>query len=74
MQVHNRYYSVNGVKWEARFFHKGDSFPDAMNLQVPRQGVWARPDGRGWENAVFVGTSWQFVNMDLAVQYLPQAD
>lgn len=68
--IQNRFYTAGGKKWEARFFHKGDIFPDTAGREVPRQGVWARPVDVGWEESVLVGTSWRFVNMDVAVDYL----
>ncbi|MFH1114285.1 MAG: hypothetical protein V1792_10215 [Pseudomonadota bacterium] len=68
--IQNRFYNLNGEKWEARFFRKGEFFPDTGGQEVPRQGVWARSEYSGWECAVFVGTSWRFVNMDPSVQYL----
>jgi hypothetical protein len=69
--IASRYYNAKGVKWEARFFHKGDVFPDG-NLHVPRQGVWARPVDYGWESAIFVGYSWQVVHMDTDLLHLPE--
>jgi len=72
--IQSRFYNLNGERWEARFFRKGELFPDTQGLEVSRQGVWARSEEAGWESAVFVGTSWRFVNMDLAVQYLPDRD
>ncbi|MDQ7782921.1 MAG: hypothetical protein RDU20_08590 [Desulfomonilaceae bacterium] len=69
--IQSRFYNLNGEKWEARFFRKGEFFPDTEEIAAPRQGVWARSERSGWDHSVFVGTSWRFVNMDLAVQYLP---
>ncbi len=69
--IQSRFYQLYGKRWEARFFRKGEFFPDTDDLVVLKQGVWARSEEVGWERAVFVGSSWRFVNMDLAVQYLP---
>jgi hypothetical protein len=55
---------------EARFFNKGELFPD-MDLQVPKQGIWARPVGYGWEYASYLGNSWRFIRLDSDVLYLP---
>lgn len=68
--ISSRYYSANGVKWEARFFHKGDTFPEG-NAKVARQGVWARPVDLGWEFATFVGESWRFVQMATHLLHFP---
>jgi hypothetical protein len=68
--IQSRYYKVNGAKWEARFFHKGQSFPET-GIGVPRQGVWARPVSSGWEESCFVGESWRFVQMDPDLLYFP---
>jgi len=65
--VESRFYNVKGVRWEARFFLKGELFPDSTCLKVPRQGVWARPMNYGWDRSLFVGESWRFVDMDLDV-------
>ncbi|GEM_PF-1100838 len=69
--IASRFYSANGVKWEARFFHKGDTFPEG-DVKVPRQGVWARPVDFGWEFASFVGESWRFVHMDTDLLHFPE--
>jgi hypothetical protein len=69
--VDSRFYTVKGVKWEARFFSKGATFPDTR-LQASRQGVWARPVPCGWDSACFVGASWRFVRMDTDVLYFPE--
>lgn len=69
--IHSRFYNVKGEKWEARFFQKGEPFPET-GLAAPRQGVWARPVSSGWESPVFVGGTWRFVTMDPDVLYLPQ--
>ncbi len=69
--IASRYYTVDGIKWEARFFRKGDVFPEG-NLKVSRQGVWARPVEFGWEFACFAGESWRFVRMDADLLYFPE--
>jgi hypothetical protein len=69
--IESRYYTINGIKWEARFFQKGNAFPDTTAV-VSRQGVWARPVGSGWEQARFIGSSWKFVRLDSDVFYLPE--
>ncbi len=69
--IASRFYSVKGNKWEARFFHKGDIFPDG-DVKVPRQGVWARPVDFGWEFASFVGESWRSVQMETDLLYFPE--
>lgn len=69
--IENRYYTVNGTKWEARFFSKGELFPET-DTQVPRQGVWARPASRGWETAAYVGHAWAAVHLDPDVLYFPE--
>ena len=68
--IQSRFYNVNGVRLEARFFTKGELFPD-MDVQVPKQGIWARPVDYGWECAAFVGSSWRFIRFDSDVLYLP---
>ena len=70
--LQSRYYNVGGRKWEARFFRKGEFFPDTLHREVPKQGVWARPESVGWERAVFLGISWRFVTMESAVEYLSE--
>jgi hypothetical protein len=69
--ISNRFYTVNGEKWEARFFTKGEIFPHTDGMKVARQGVWARPVDSGWERGLFVGISWQEVSMDPDVLYMP---
>lgn len=66
-----RYYNVQGEKWEACFFRKGDVFPDTEEVTVPKQGVWARNMSLGWEHSCFFGESWRHVSMEAAVLYLP---
>lgn len=68
--IESRYYNVRGTRFEARFFRKGEVFPDT-ELIVPRQGVWARPESFGWSGAFFAGTSWQSVQMQVDVVYFP---
>lgn len=68
--VESRFYNVRGTRFEARFLRKGELFPDTEAI-VPRQGVWARPESAGWDGAFFVGTSWQFVQMNVDVVYFP---
>ncbi|MBM4326531.1 MAG: hypothetical protein FJ118_05125 [Deltaproteobacteria bacterium] len=67
----NRYYNVKGTRWEARFFRKGEPFPD-MAHPAPRQGVWARPASSGWDQALFLAPSWNAVQLDPDVLYLPE--
>lgn len=69
--INNRFYNVDGEKWEARFFTKGEVFPDTDGMTAPRQGVWARPMDFGWERSSFVGVSWQHAKMDVDVLYMP---
>ena len=69
--IASRFYNAKGVKWEARFFHKGDIFPEG-DLKVPRQGVWARPVDFGWEFATFVGESWRLVQMETDLLHFPE--
>jgi hypothetical protein len=66
----SRFFRVGECRYEARFFVKGDTFPDT-ELSVSRQGVWARPADAGWEQATFVATSWRHVSWDSDVRYLP---
>ncbi|MEW6347434.1 MAG: hypothetical protein AB1646_00100 [Thermodesulfobacteriota bacterium] len=68
--IQSRFYNVNGAKWEARFFRKGETFPDSPALSS-RQGVWIRPVGAGWEGWIFVAESWKYVEMEPDVAYLP---
>jgi len=68
--IQSRFYSVNGTKWEARFFNKGEVFPES-DRNVSRQGVWARPVSGEWERAIFVGSSWMSVRMTPDVLYFP---
>ena len=72
--ISSRFYRVNGEKWEARFFTKGEIFPETDDVKVPRQGVWARPVVSGWERSSFVGVSWQYVRMDPDVLYMPHSE
>jgi len=71
MMIESRFYRIKGVKWEARFFSKNELFPDTT-IEVPKQGIWARPESTGWERACFLGNSWRFINMDLDVSFLPE--
>jgi hypothetical protein len=68
--VETRFYNVNGVKWEARFFRKAEVLPDT-DFVVPKQGVWARPAGCGWDEPRFLGVSWRLVSLDADVLFLP---
>ncbi len=70
--IESRFYNVRGVKWEARFFRKGESLPESDAIAL-KQGIWARPTSRPWDEAVYVGSSWRFVNMDPDVLYMPDA-
>lgn len=67
----SRFYKINGVRWEARFFGKGDLFPETAR-KVPRQGVWGRPNGCDWHEARFLGTSWRFVDLEPDLLFLPE--
>jgi len=69
--IQSRFYNVNGVKWEARFFRKGETLPDT-NIEAPRQGIWAKPADSGWEHAAFVGHSWASVQFDPDLLYFPE--
>ncbi len=69
--IQNRFYRVNGTKWEARFFQKGELFPET-DTKVPKQGVWAKPISEEWASARFVGHSWRFVTMDVHLSVLPE--
>lgn len=71
VMIDRRYYRIGGQKWEARFFQKGERFPDTT-IDVSRQGVWACPELQGWDQARFLGNSWRFVNLDIDVSYLPE--
>jgi hypothetical protein len=62
---------VRGTKWEARFFRKGETFPES-DLKAPKQGVWAHPVTREWDKAYFLGTSWGSVQLDLDLLHLPE--
>jgi len=70
--ISTQYYTVKGEKWEARFFQKGEIFPETDKVKVPRQGVWARAVHSGWERSVFVGESWKHVSMEVDVLYMPK--
>jgi hypothetical protein len=61
---------MNGAKLEARFFHKGEPFPNSR-LFAPKQGVWARPVPLDWDKAFFLAVSWRFVELEPAIKYLP---
>ena len=37
--IASRFYSANGVKWEARFFNKGDTFPEGRCEGAPTGGL-----------------------------------
>jgi len=69
--ITSRFYNVNGMRWEARFFRKGDTFPGTEST-VPKQGVWARLETADWDSALFVGASWGLIQMDTDVLYLPE--
>lgn len=69
--IQSRFYNVNGSRWEARFFQKGERFPDTER-EVPKQGIWASPAGSGWDRPCFVGYSWRVVRLDPDVLYLPE--
>ncbi len=69
--IQSRFYNIGGVRWEARFFQKGEVFPET-DRKVPKQGIWARPAGSGWDQPRFVGSSWRFVRLDPDVFYLPE--
>ncbi|HMK36563.1 MAG TPA: hypothetical protein VK463_15930 [Desulfomonilaceae bacterium] len=69
--IDNRFYNINGIKWEARFFGKGEIFPET-EVRAPKQGIWARPVDFDWESAVFLGGSWRFIRLDSDVVYLPE--
>jgi hypothetical protein len=70
MVIQSRFYNVQGTKWEARFFSKGETFPET-DLRVSRQGIWARrTDSTGWENSVFVASSWSLIQMTPDILYL----
>jgi hypothetical protein len=62
---------VQGARWEARFFSKGETFPES-DFKAARQGVWARPVSFGWEDARFVGSSWGSVQLDPDLLYFPE--
>jgi hypothetical protein len=62
---------VRGAKWEARFFTKGEIFPDT-DLKAPKQGVWARPITQVWDEAYFLGSSWGSVQLDPDLLHLPE--
>jgi hypothetical protein len=69
--IYSRFYTVKGIKWEARFFSKGELFPET-DTQAPRQGIWAKPASRDWDIAVFVGHAWASVQLDPDVLYFPE--
>ncbi len=68
--IQSRFYNVHGVRWEARFFRKGETFPGS-DAESPRQGVWMKPVNSGWESRLFVAESWKYVDMEPDVRYLP---
>lgn len=69
--IQSRYYNVNGHRWEARFFRKGQPLPDS-DAVVPRQGVWAKPVSSGWDDARFIGESWRYVQMQPDLLQFPK--
>ncbi len=71
MVIQSRYYNVNRHRWEARFFRKGELLPET-DLEVPSQGVWAKPASSGWEDALFVGVSWRHVQLEPDLLHLPE--
>jgi hypothetical protein len=70
--VDKRYYKINGRKWEARFFTKGETFPETR-ISATRQGVWGKPVSATWEEALFMGYSWRFVNLDPDLLFFPES-
>ncbi len=68
--IQNRFYTIRGSKWEARFFAKGEPFPDT-DMSAPRQGVWGKPIAEDWSTPRFLGHSWKNLDFDTAVRYLP---
>ncbi|MFH0824737.1 MAG: hypothetical protein V2B18_18445 [Pseudomonadota bacterium] len=71
--IETRYYHVHGSRWEARFFRKGESFPDCQ-CAATRQGVWGKPVRRGWESARFLADSWRMVEFEPDIVYLSRSD
>lgn len=69
--IQSRFYNVRGTKWEARFFAKGETFPES-DLKAPKQGVWARPITHGWYEAYFLGPSWGSVQLNPDLLRLPE--
>ncbi|MBI4964344.1 MAG: hypothetical protein HY913_13790 [Desulfomonile tiedjei] len=70
--IQSRFYNVRGARWEARFFAKGETFPES-DAKAVRQGIWARPVSSRWDQALFVGHSWASVQLDLDLLYFPEA-
>ncbi len=68
--IQNRFYNLNGVRWEARFFRKGDPFPDTVT-SASRQGVWMRPVCAGWDRWIFAAESWKHVELEPDVIHIP---
>jgi hypothetical protein len=68
--IQSRFYNVNGIRLEARFFNKGELYPET-DTQVPKQGIWGRSSGSDWDSAVFLGGSWRFIRLDSDVLHLP---
>ncbi len=68
--IQSRFYTVSGMKFEARFFTKGEVFPET-NQVVPKQGIWGCFSDADWTEALYLGTSWRFINLDVAVNYMP---
>lgn len=64
-----RIYKHNGQTIEAVYLNKGESFPDTI-IVAPRQGVWGKTRNQEWSDAVFIGHSWRFIELDLAIKYL----
>jgi hypothetical protein len=69
--IQSRFYNIAGARWEARFFQKGECFPDT-DRTVPKQGIWASLAGSGWDLPCFVGYSWKSVRLDPGVLYFPE--
>jgi hypothetical protein len=68
----SRYYNINGRKWEARFFTKGETFPETQ-ISVPRQGVWGRPLDATWEESHFLGYAWRLVDLNPDLLFFPES-
>jgi hypothetical protein len=67
--MRSRFYRVSGARLEARFFQKGEVFPESERV-VSRQGVWVRRRGDEWACARYAGASWRFVEMNPDVLYM----